>query len=244
MGYLSEASEPEYTGDCYNRAVTAQTVLLEAKALIKTAGFRILQSGDGNAVLNTSGDCLDNTTIEDVNSSNDGTPGHAFTNGSMGNNRSWFIVAPPVGAPDQMQLCIQTLSFATNSLLYLRVKVSCGGFATATLADTTPGPITPGDEQIFEGDGTDAAPVATSGSALVNGPWRMQAVASDDADLPFFAVVVHTNGDGTKVQFALLWDTVDAVDPSDTYSQLCGYLTKWGGGKRVAPCQNGGRGQY
>ncbi len=205
-----------YNGPALNLSVTPSEIPWVLKSVMKSAGWTITQSGDGNAIFSTSGDVLTNiSTNAALNAFGEPTvknsPGIA---NSMRNQYAWFVVRSPVGGAE---MCFQVAE-VYDTFLSMRIKFSVGGFSTAGVSATTcPGPTTPGDELVLWGTGTDAAPVDTTYlvAGLTPRQYRLHVGVDDSGSIPQAWMAVSLNASDSVVAL-LLWDFLDNLGAGDS----------------------------
>lgn len=235
MSMIMDATDASYVGPTYNLSLTPYQILLRLKSLALTAGFRVVGSGDGDALFSDTADVLDSDTVTDWGAGlNDGTTGREYVAGSLGNERAWFVLATPLASSKQGYRCVQVLQGGgvLSQGYYLRIKDSLGGFdMTTASADTTPEPLTAGDERIKEGDGTDASPTPGSVFTVNAAACRVQIVAETDPAFPFLSCLVSTQGTNT-MQFWFCWDHIvaESLNELDTETNSIGWVNNGQGG--------------
>jgi len=235
-----------YSGNCFNIQPSARQVMFYFKALLKTAGWRVTQSGDGVGAYSSSGDVLTNTTTATANTT--GAPNFYILGAAIGldtmansicNYNAWFVLAPPSGAAADFQgeLCIQISNVYDNGARYvgLRVRYSKTGFDSATSnAFTAPVPNGTGNAVVLFGGGTDVSPDANQywlNAANMNVRFNMG--VDDDTSRPVFWIEAHDNASNESRVFAF-WDALTALRTNDSDAVVVGWL----GGTGVATYAN------
>ncbi len=234
MTMIHVSTDATYTGDAFNIQPRARDYLLIFKALLLTAGWRVLQSGDGVAAYSGTGDVLTTTSTGVLNTTgapnfyilNAATGGDVVAN-SLSNYGAWFVLAPPVGtaAARYGELCIQVsyLYESGGNWVGVRVKYSKGGFAAGS-ATTAPSPLTAGDEVVLFGTGDNLNPGNTS--YWINGAAQLAYVNMGvDADntRPCFWIEAHNPATNASHSFAF-WDTLTSLRSTDTDEALAGWF--------------------
>lgn len=202
-----------YTGLCINLSPDRKDYMWIMKSLLKTAGWRVIASGDVAGNFSSSGDVFSNNTTNAVDTLNDNTPiTNPYIARSMSNYNPitgrgcWFIVAPPLTAPAQIYICVQQCGFVPSSL---RIKVSCDGGWDTTTGTTNQVPSLNGGatEGVTHGSGTDAAPLA---GALMsaNNVVRFNMGVDSDVNTPCYYIDLWGNNSNTS-----------------TFTQFCDFLT-------------------
>lgn len=231
-----------YSGNCFNIQPTARQVMYFFKALAKTAGWRVQQSGDGVAAFSSSGDVLTNTNTGNGNTT--GAPNFFILAAATGvdvvansicNYNAWFVLAPPVGAGAayQGEICIQISNVNDNGARYvgLRVRYSKTGFDSATAnAFTAPAPNGTGNAVLLFGAGTDVSP--SSSAYWINAAattLRVNMGVDDDTTRPVFWIEAHDNATNEARVFSF-WDVVTSLRTNDTDAVVAGWFGGAGGG--------------
>lgn len=225
-----------YSGNCFNIQPTSRQVMYYFKALAKTAGWRVLQSGDGVGAYSSSGDILTNTNTGTGNTT--GAPNFFILAAATGpdtvansicNYNAWFVIAPPSGAAASFQgeLCIQISFLFDNGSRYvgLRVRYSKTGFDSSTSSATTaPAPNGTGNAVVLFGAGTEVSP--DTGSYWLNAlntNMRMNMGVDDDTTRPVFWLEAHDSATDESRVFSF-WDALTSLRANDTDAVVVGWL--------------------
>lgn len=221
-----------FTGNVYNVQLLARNVLWACKSLHKTAGWRVLQSGDGDGIWSAS-DILTN-----VSTNNTSGPDVIGTNltpiaNSMLNYNSYFVMAPSASAPSshQGQICIQMAAVSENvgTQLGIRARYSKGGFAAGS-ATVAPAPLTAGDEVVLFGGGTDTLP--DSGiwwcSSFALNYWNMGVDNDVTTSVGPMSWIESHNPAVNSTSASWLWDNVSPAEATDLDCVVAGVFTNLG----------------
>lgn len=215
-----------FTGPLFNITNPTPTCLFSMlKSALKTSGFRVIASGDGNGStlydpLGLAGDVFTNDTITTPGTLNTGGGLVAF---STNNNLCWFVVVPPAGAPNQIQIGFQQGDSVGNPG-FMRIKVSCDTFNVSgpLVSNQLPGVTGGNTEVIIWGGGTDAVP---SGHAVLGAAsgYRINIGVDNTAATARFWVSTWAINTNTPLFYCYLTQaTVASLTPGDTYRYLCG----------------------
>lgn len=202
-----------FRGLAVNARMSGSELMWALAGVAESTGvFSIASSGDGNAIVNTSG----NVFTGDTRATNQPLSGYYGTPygptspkipRSVFNNRSHLTLAHASG---DGELSLQNVVNDAGSVaMYLRF--SSGGFNHSTATATRlPSPLTGGDVVDVWGTGPVSSPTG-SGVACANGQgfYRVTIGVSDDATYPFLYLFVW-GGElaGSAITFSIVWDTV------------------------------------
>jgi hypothetical protein len=228
------STDPSYVGDAFNIQPRAREYLFIFKALLRTAGWRVLQSGDGNSAYSGTGDILTTTSTGVLNTTGapnfyilDAATGANIVANSLSNYGAWFVFAPPNGTAASLygEVCIQVAYLYENGANYVgvRVKYSKGGFAAGS-ATTAPAPMTVGDEVVLFGAGDDNNPNNTYYwiNAAAQTAYLNMGVDSDNTR-PCFWIESHNAATNASHSFAF-WDSLTSLRTTDTDAALVGWF--------------------
>lgn len=207
-----------YVGSLINQNPHSGDILWMIKSALKTAGWTIVNSGDGDLISVPAGDNLTS------NARNNGNSGNSpKIPNSICNDGCWFIAKTPNAAPQQGRLCIQLVTYVSG-VPNIRAKWSVGGFNSSFLPSFTPGPLAGGDEKLIIGSGTDGAPVGDPilpvGTEFA---YRFNMGIDDDAASCRFWTTLWANGSKGNVSSLFYLDFLTGLKAPD----VSPYVAAW-----------------
>lgn len=222
MTYIFSGSDGIYTGASINtKPLHAELCVQILKSTLKTAGWFVMGSGDGNGLFSTSS--LFGISASDVLTTNGtGTLAGTAKAGSISNGRCWFVLqqTSSSGSWSFQNLSVAAGS-AQNGSTTWRIKYSSKGFLMSTSnTTTTPSTIQAAsgvvDEMIVAGGGTDGSPTGVIFFSIDGGAWA-NCVADNTAPYGWYYVGIHS-GVANRTETALLYEPLFAtgsgeVDP-------------------------------
>lgn len=209
------------------RMHASQIPLALASVALSTGRYSITSSGDGNALVSTTGSVYTSNSLASnlSNAQEYAAPNSPKIARSIFNDLAHLTLTH---TPSGGALTFQNVAGGLTNVA-ARIKWSPGGFNGATATATAVPTATNGtsDEAILWGGNTDASPQGTLIDCdPLNGRYRVTIGVSDDATYPFLYVLVWAGIlAGSAATFCLVWDSVirspgQALLDPDT--QVCG----------------------
>jgi len=226
MTFIFSGSDGIYTGTSINiKPIHTENCVIQIKSTLKTAGWLVMGSGDGNGAFATSS-IFGTSASDQLTTTGTGTVAGTFKAGSMTNGRSWFVLQQTASSGSW---CMQNLGQVVGSGVLgstsWRIKYSSRGFLMSTSTTSrTPSTIMAVsgiiDEMVLIGAGTDASP--TAGTCFSSDAITFaNCVADDSAPFGWYYAGIHSSSN--RCETAILYDplAVTGSGEVDPYAIFC-----------------------
>jgi len=213
--HASNLSSPSYmNGPVVNRLISGIEPILALKSVAETAGFTTARSADGNSIVGATSDVFNSNSLAingAVPVSDNGYPTvqpSPKVARSLYNARCYFSLKHPSTTTEVMFQNIE----AYNASLSLRIKVSEGGFASASNATQTPAAATASDEITIWGGGTNGSPTGSDALNLMlaDGQKVRYMIGAYNDGTKAFLYARYWDALNPTTGFAFMWDYVDS----------------------------------